>query len=212
MANADHGTIIFKDNKVPKSLVINTKILDLSKYNNPENVEAVKAILTNERFVKIEGNKIIWKGKTDKNGYAIISTKILPYRPEGEKIRTIRLHRLVQELINGGAQTNAYVCHRSDEPSDINPKNLFNGTPGNNSIQVILHNRRFYPTGDDHWSVKIKDEQIATMIHLHYANAMTIKDLAATFGISVGHASRLINGHLRQYITLKAIKAASVSG
>lgn len=212
MENGDRGVTTFKDNVVLSSYRSGRQCIDMEQYDNIENRGAVENIIYNPEYVDIhEDGRMIWKGKTDKRGYALINTKILPNRPEGDNGRIIRLHRLLQQMFNNGAPVNAFVCHRDDDPSNISPSNLFQGTAGNNSLCIILHNRRVYPTGEDHWSCKIKDADIVDMIHLHFANAKSIKDLAAERGISSCYASRLINGHVRRYITQKAIKAAIVA-
>jgi len=210
MENGDLGVTPFKDNVVLESYRLKKNCIDMRVYDTSMNRVVIKELISNHNFVDIlEDGTVIWKGRTDKRGYALISTKILPDRPEGDNgNKTIRLHRLLQQMFNNGAPVNAYVCHRDDNPLNITPSNLFQGTPGNNSLCIILHNRRIYPNGQDHWSCKIKDAEIVEMIHLHYANAMSITDLADKFNICPNYAGRIINGHVRTYISLKAIKAA----
>lgn len=210
MENGDRGVIPFRDNVVQGSYRINRRMIDMGLYDTAENRLYVENnILTDPSYVDIqEDGTMIWVGKTDKGGYPLINTKILPNRPDGDNGRTIRFHRLLQQMFNNGAPVNAYVCHRDDNPANITLSNLFQGTAGNNSLCIILHNRRIYPSGEEHWSCKISDAHVVEMIHLHYANAKSIKDLASDYGISSHRASRLINGHERQYITQKAIKAA----
>lgn len=210
MENGDSGVIAFKDNVVLRSFRLkNRSFINMEDYDTAENRAAVEELIRNTDYVDIhEDGTTIWKGRTDKKGYALISSKKLPNRPEGDNGKTIRLHRLLQQMFNNGAPVNAYVCHRDDNPANITPSNLFQGTPGNNSLCIILHNRRIYPSGQDHWNCKIRDAQIVEMIHLHYANAMSITDLADKYNIHPNHAGKLINGHLRKYITQKAIRAA----
>ena len=214
MENGDKGIVVYKHNRIGDTYRVNRIILDLSLLNTPENRFAIQCMIHDTNLVEVlpDGTHL-WKGRKDKHGYPLISTKQLPDRPVDENGRlkpakTIRLHRLLQEMFNGGAKTNAYVLHRDDNPSNVNIDNLFNGTAANNSTMIILHNRRVYPSGQNHWNCKIKDADIVEMIHLHYANAYTIRDLADMFGVSPGYAGKLINGHYRQYITQKAIKAA----
>jgi len=210
MTNGDNGIIIFNgNNNIPTTYRLKKRIMPLDVYDTEENRAKIEEMVHNSEFVDIqEDGKMIWVGRTDKNGYALINSKILPDRPDGDDGKTIRLHRLMQQMYNGGAPTNAYVCHRSDNPSNINPRDLFAGTAANNSICIILHNRRIYPKGQEHWSHKITDDQIVEMIHSYYANEMSITDLADKYGIHHDHAGKIINGHLRSYISQKAIKAA----
>lgn len=202
--------IPFRNNRVQDSYKLSRILIDMGQYDTSANQRIIKGLLQNPEFVEVhEDGRMIWKGTTDKNGYALIKTKILPDRPEGDDgKKTIRLHRLLQQMFNNGAPVNAYVCHRDDNPLNIAPDNLFQGTPGNNSLSTILNNGRVYPLGEDHWSCKISDASITEMIFLHFANVKSIKDLAVERGISSGYASRLINGHARKSVTQKAIKAA----
>jgi len=208
MENGDRGLDAFKENRIKATYKIKRPCINLEDYDTDANREVIEEITSDPEHVDIsQDGKVLWKGRTDKDGYALINTKILPDRPEGDNGRVIRLHRLLQQMFNNGAPVNAYVSHRDDNPFNISPSNLFQATAANNSMMIGLHNRRIYPKGEEHWCCKLTESQIVDIIRSHYSNEKSDVMLADEHGISKGYISRIVNGHVRQEITLKAIRA-----
>jgi len=195
MENCDNGIVIYENNEVPEEYSSNLKIRDLRGLRTAENTRKLTSVLNNPDYVDIQPDgKVLWKGRKNKDGYALINIKILPDIPEDfEGSKEVLGHRLVQELINGGAPTNALVCHRSDTPSDLNPNNLFLGTFAQNSSVVPIHGRRIYPKGQEHWNAKLDENKVVQIIHLHYANVMTIRRIAKKFHVCPQTISNVVN-------------------
>lgn len=197
MEKSDIGVKIYENNEVSEHYKSKVRINDLSMLNTPANVRKFKKIMKDETYVDIlPDGKVIWKGPKHKFGYALINVrKLLPDVPDTYEGGTYVLgHRLVYELLNGGASTNALICHRSDVPSNLDPKDLFPGTHAQNSKCIKIHDRRIYPKGQDHWNSKLDDKEVVKIVHLYYNSEMTIKDIAINSGVSSNTVSNLLNG------------------
>jgi hypothetical protein len=76
-------------------------------------------------------------GYKDKNGYGIKSYQNKNYRA----------HRLVYMQTYGEIPEGLFVCHSCDNPSCVNPKHLFLGTPKDNTLDMIQKGRYVRMTG-----------------------------------------------------------------
>lgn len=196
MEKCDRGVEIYKDNKVSEDYETEVKINSLGFLRKEANIKKMQEILMDTNYVDIQPDgKVLWKGRKNKDGYALINIKILPDIPEDFEGNYVVLgHRLVQELLNGGAPINAFVCHRSDIPYNLDPKDLFMGTAAQNSSIIPMHGRRIYPKGQDHWCSKLNERKVVQIVHLYYANIMTIRNIARKFRVCSHTISNLIHG------------------
>lgn len=74
-----------------------------------------------------------------RGGYAIVK-----YRKKRYK-----LHRVAYTLVHGEISDGLWVCHSCDNPSCINPKHLFLGTPRDNYMDMVNKQRRIMKRGKD---------------------------------------------------------------
>jgi len=195
MKKYDDGVIVYENNKVPECHKTEVKINYLGFLNAAANRAKMKEVLMDTHYVDVRPDgSIIWKGRKNKGGYALIDIRLLPDIPDDFEGNYIVLgHRLVQELINGGAPTNALVCHRSDIPSNINPDDLFLGTHAQNAAIITMHGRRIYPKGKDHWCSKLDECKVITIVHLYYSNVKTIRNIARDFGVCPKTVSDIVH-------------------
>lgn len=81
-----------------------------------------------------------WRGKTDKAGYGRFYFRGRSSFPA---------HRISWAVANGRMPLpGAYVCHRCDNPSCVNPTHLFEGSPKDNHVDMVRKGRASFE--EDH--------------------------------------------------------------
>lgn len=188
---------LFRNNRVNADYTTKVVAKDLRRFNTEVIKQFLLTLVQNPEFVEIKGDTWLWKGPVNANGYPRIRTNMLPGIAAEDRGKYAALHRLMYEVFVKHAPVNACICHRSNVPNDINPDNLYEGTYANNSSQVIIDKRRVYPKGEDHHRAKVTSADIKNIVNEYYANAKPVYQIAEEFGLSVGHTSKLIHGHVR---------------
>jgi len=191
----DKGVIIYNNSKVPREYRHRVRIRNLEMFIDRGNINFWADLINNPEYVDIRPDgKKLWKGKLNNDGYSLVNTKILPFRPPGfEKGITVLGHRLSYTFLIENAPTNACVCHRSNVRNNLEPSDLYLGTFAQNSGQIRMQERRIYPKGEDHWSSKLTGDKVVAMVHLYFSNAVTIGEIARRFGVSRGTTSAVVN-------------------
>jgi len=95
----------------------------------------------------------IWQRAKAGNGYGTI----------GISGKMHYVHRLMQQIFNGGIMPGSIVMHSCDNPSCVNPAHLSNGTMKSNSRDMTAKGRGFVPPspeGEDHHSFKFNEKAI----------------------------------------------------
>lgn len=117
-----------------------------------------------------------WQGSRDIRGYGVM---------RGRKAHRVSwgLHR--------GAIGDKHVLHHCDNPPCVNPDHLYLGDDADNTRDKVergrMNNRLVYD-----------DETVEEIRRLYSSGEWTQKSLAAKFGVSQAHVSRLVNGRRRR--------------
>ncbi len=144
----------------------------------------------------------VWQGCKNYSGYGQITIKDKHYRA----------HRLAWILTNGEIPEGMFVCHRCDNPSCVNPRHLFIGTPKDNVDDMISKGRavfhifnnpqdnpppRYY--GEKHPRAKLTEKQVLEIKELIKTD-LTFRQIAAKYGVSKKTVSHIKTGYRWSYL------------
>lgn len=133
-------------------------------------------------------NCIEWNKGKDRDGYG----------HKKKHGKTFRVHRIVYEQNFGPIPKGLFICHKCDNPSCINPKHLFLGTPLDNVKDMINKGRKIIAKGS-RLSHQRERNPSAKLIELHVKNirdyflmGMSQKKLSVIFNISRSQIGRIV--------------------
>lgn len=154
--------------------------------------------LTERLWAKVEKTDTcwLWLGAVDHAGYGAIG---LGTRAQGIG----RVHRVSWEIANGRpVPDGAQIGHQCDVKLCVRPSHLAPETRLANMAGAVRRNRMSrgvahpVPRGTAHWKAKLTDEQVADIRHRRDAGER-LRAIAAAFGISEAHVSRLAHRRSR---------------
>lgn len=136
----------------------------------------------------------LWQGAKDRKGYGVVG---LGGRTDG----IARAHRVAWGLTNGEPPADRMVLHLCDTKACVNPSHLVLGNHTENMRQakerhlMTATNRRTV-RGVRHWKAKLTDDEVDA-IRSRRAAGETLRTIAAAFGVSQAHVSRIARGQAR---------------
>lgn len=124
-----------------------------------------------------------WKGTKNKKGYGQV-------KYNGGRFY---VHRLSYLIFIGDFYENKCVCHSCDNPSCINPKHLWLGTPKENTQDMIKKGRRFDNSKDNHPLSKLTIKDVISIKKEYSIGDKTQKEIAKDFGVVHQTISAILN-------------------
>jgi hypothetical protein len=104
-------------------------------------------------------------------------------------------HRLSYEMSIGEIDSDNVVCHKCDNPSCVNPDHLFQGTPKQNTKDMIQKNRHAH-------GEKISKLSESEVIDIYNSNS-THESLGLMYGVNRATITKIKNGQRWKHLNLK---------
>jgi hypothetical protein len=146
----------------------------------------------------------LWTAAIDGNGYGKFQITTGWHLKSGRPTQVhVRAPRLSLALATGQWPT-LFVLHACDTPLCVNPAHLREGTQKENIADVSARGRMGRRgknpnpvRGERHWKAKLTSAQVAEM-RSRRGRGETLQKIAAAFGISESHVSRVCLGLSRR--------------
>lgn len=132
------------------------------------------------RFVKWEGDCLVWTGPRDRDGYGITCFGA----------RAARAPRAVWRLLCGDIPPGLFVCHSCDNPPCVNPGHLFLSTSDGNIAD--RHTKGRDARGERQHLARATEEVVREIRRSYATGTVTLSELATAFGLSKGAVSSII--------------------
>ena len=136
-----------------------------------------------------------WKAGKDKDGYGLYNGALY-----GQQVR--KAHRFAYMLFRGAIPEGANICHTCDNPSCVNPRHLYAGSPASNMQDKMERGRSNIPRGEDSPHARITEE-VARKILI---DPRRYDEIAAEYGVSFGTVSNIKNKHSWAHLKDAAVK------
>ena len=126
----------------------------------------------------------LWTGAVTGSGYGHLG--------RGRKAAgTILAHRASWELSYGPIPAGLFVLHRCDNRRCVRPDHLFLGTQADNMADMRRKRRSL--AGERHNMVRLTRDRVAEIRSRYAAGGITMRRLAAEYGVSAGHVCDIIH-------------------
>lgn len=136
----------------------------------PPRVDPVERIM---RKIRKDGSCWIYTGAKTRDGYGVIGVGGKQHR-----VHRVMFERFVKKLKDG-----EFVCHTCDIPACCNPDHLFNGTPLENTRDMLAKGRRKILKGETHPNSKISNAQRMQIYNLR-EQGVILTEIAKSYGIA----------------------------
>lgn len=135
-----------------------------------------------------------WIGNRDVNGYGKYSTLI------NKKQVKLYPHRMIYEFETGPIPNGAFICHKCDNASCVNPSHLYAGTRLDNAKDAKDRNRLKPLKGSKHNNTTLTEIDVTAMRTL-YRLGKKISKIAVQFGVSYECCRRIIRRDRWKHVT-----------
>ena len=123
----------------------------------------------------------VWRGSKNSRGYGRLRI--------GDK--RLQAHRIAWTITNGPIPGDLGILHTCDNPSCVNPRHLFPGTPADNSADRASKGRNGDLRGERHGKTKLTASDVCWMRRL-YARGSTQSELGRVYGVSETHVGGIV--------------------
>lgn len=165
------------------------------KYGDPLTKLTTLGLSQEERFwLKVERKGKhdcwLWTAGTDDDGYGIFGTT---------GTRAAKAHRVSYEFKYSPIAPNIQVLHRCDNPSCVNPRHLYRGTPMDNMQDKIIRGRERYLKGEECYQARLTSQQVRSIRRSH-SKGWSYKRLAEKFGVSRSNIAQIVSRRTWKHI------------
>lgn len=135
---------------------------------------------------KLEGDDAcwLWNGARDKDGYGVFQ---LDRKTTQRAIRV--MFALTHERLPNGV-----VRHTCDTPACARPEHLVDGTPQQNTQDMIRRRRKASTAGAQNGNAKLTVESVQQIRDRYAAGGVTYKQLALEFGVDRAQVNHIVLG------------------
>lgn len=120
-----------------------------------------------------------WQGYK-RNGYGRTT---IGSRTNGTR-RSECTHRISYMLNYGEIPKGMDVCHKCDNPSCINPKHLFLGTPRDNAVDCLNKGRRHDISGENKHNAKLTKTDVENIRKIYELKELSLRELARKYNVN----------------------------
>jgi len=128
------------------------------------------------------------KGARDKDGY--VKAFCQGKHTRAHRVAYCQAHGLSLEDIEG-----QLVLHSCDNPPCVNPAHLSDGTPADNTREMIERGRQ--SRGEDHANAKLSDDEVREIRRRYATGSVSQEALGVEYGVSGVHIGNIVRGRQR---------------